>query len=124
MSLTHEPQVPARPAFRQQFFDPDRTAAIYENPANGWREGVPKLAWLWMLLFGVFYMGARSLWRPLGVSLAVLFVTMAVFWPLLIIVAPLVWVTTAAQAQAMFRAHYMRQGWNEIDPWEQQGVEL
>jgi len=124
MSLTHEPQAPARPAFRQQFFDPDRTAAIYENPVNGWREGVPKLAWLWMLLFGIFYMGARSLWRPLGVSLAVLFVTMAVFWPLLIIVAPLVWVTTAAQAQSMFRAHYMRQGWNEIDPWEQQDVVL
>ena len=107
---------------RKQFFDPKRYSAIYENPLNGWREAAPKRAWLWMFLFGIFYMAARSLWRPLIVSMLILFVTALVVWPLLFLVAPVIWVATAAQAQALIRARYLRMNWIEIDPFEQDGV--
>jgi len=101
---------------RQRYFQPYSTAAIFENPTNGWREAVPRRAWLWMLLFGVFYMAARSLWMPLGITLGILFVTTMVSWVFLLIVAPLVWVTTAVKARDMLEASYLRRGWLEIDP--------
>jgi hypothetical protein len=56
---------------RPQSFDPYEVTAIYENPATGWRESVPRRAWLWMLLFGLFYMAARNLWRPFAFTLVV-----------------------------------------------------
>lgn len=107
---------------RPRVFNPNRYAAVYENPTNGWREATPKLAWLWMFLFGVFYMAARSLWRPLIVSMLILMATSLIMWPLLIFVAPVVWIATAAQAQSLIRARYMRMGWSEIDPFEQERV--
>jgi hypothetical protein len=73
---------------RPQSFDPYEVTAIYENPATGWRESVPRRAWLWMLLFGLFYMAARNLWRPFAFTLVVLIGTLVVAWPLLFIVAP------------------------------------
>lgn len=109
---------------RRRYFDPETTAAIYENPKNGWREGVPKLAWLWMLLFGIFYMGVRSLWLVLGITLAIYLVTITVAFPLIFLVAPLVWVVTSVKVQDLARANYMRMGWNEIDPYEQDGAAI
>lgn len=104
---------------RRQYFDPAQITAIYENPATGWRESVPNRAWLWMLLFTGFYMAAGGLWRPLGLLLLVLFGTGFFFWPLLLIVAPACWILSAVKAQNIFRDHYMRLGWYEIDPWQQ-----
>ena len=104
---------------RPRSFDPYEVTAIYENPATGWRESVPRRAWLWMLLFGLFYMAARNLWRPFAFTLVVLIGTLLVAWPLLFIVAPAFWILAAVQAQRMFREHYMRLGWDEIDPWHQ-----
>ena len=74
-----------------------------------------------MLLFGIFYMAARNLWRPFAFSCAVIFGTLAVAWPLIFIVAPIFWITTALKAQSLLRHHYMRLGWDEIDPWQQDG---
>jgi len=109
----------AAPMMRR-YFDPMETAAIYENPANGWREGVPQRAWLWMLLFCGFYMASRSLWRPFALTFGASLLTIIVFWPLIFIVAPLLWIVSAATAQDLFRTHYMRMGWFEVDPWAQE----
>lgn len=103
----------------RQYFNPRRFAAVYENPMTGWREGVPHLAWLWLLLFGGFYLAARIVWRPLIVMMVVIVITMLIWWPLMIIVMLGLWILAATQAQTIFREHYMRKGWDEIDPWEQ-----
>jgi hypothetical protein len=87
---------------------------------HGWREAVPRRAWLWMLLFGGFYMAYRSLWRSLGILLLVLFGTSFFFWPLLLLLTRGIWIFCAVKAQSIFENHYMRLGWDEIDPWQQE----
>jgi hypothetical protein len=72
-----------------------------------------------MLLFGGIYMGVRGLWRPLGVMMLIAIGTSFFFWPLLILVAPGLWILAAARAQHIFADHYTRLGWDEIDPWQQ-----
>ncbi len=104
---------------RQRYFDPMRVTAIYENPATGWREAVPTLAWVWLLLFGGFYLALRGLWRPALFMLVVITITSMIFAPLLVIVMPAFWILAATQAQKVFHEHYMRAGWYEIDPWQQ-----
>jgi hypothetical protein len=84
-------RLPRRP--RQ--FDPNNTVAIFENPTTGWREGVSHHAWLWVLLFGGFYLAARGVWRPVIFMLAVSLVAGFVFWPLLVIVMPGFWIIAA-----------------------------
>ncbi|HCB75098.1 MAG TPA: hypothetical protein DEP91_02830 [Sphingomonas bacterium] len=102
-----------------QYFDPHTIKAIFENPATGWRESVPNRAWLWMLLFGGFYLIARSMWRPLAISTLIVVLVGAVAWPLLFLLIPGIWVFDATHAERMMRAHYLRQGWYEIDRWHQ-----
>jgi len=123
MSVSPPLQGGRRLPLRQQYFDPEQVTAIYENPVTGFREAVPRLAWLWMLLFAGIYMALRSLWRPLGFMLLVVFGTGFVFWPLLLMVAPSLWILAAVNAQAIFRDHYRRLGWYEIDPWQQSDEE-
>jgi hypothetical protein len=123
MSVSPPLQGGRRLPLRRQYFDPEQVTAIYENPVTGWREAVPRLAWLWMLLFTGIYMAVRSLWRPLGLMLLVVFGTSFFFWPLLLIVAPGLSIFAAFKAQDIFRNHYMRLGWYEIDPWQQDDEE-
>jgi len=118
--LSRGRRLPRRP----QYFNPRQFAAIYENPETGWREGVPHLAWLWLLLFGGFYLAARMVWRPVIIMAVVIVVTMLVFWPLMILVMLGFWISAAIRAQTIFREHYMRKGWDEIDPWEQDDQEV
>jgi len=74
---------------RPQHFNPRQFAAIYENPMTGWREGVPALAWLWLLLFGGFYLAARSVWRPVIFMGVVIIITMLIWLPLVFIIMPI-----------------------------------
>lgn len=103
-------------------FDPHSTAGVYENPANGYREAVPRLAWLWMLLFGVIYLIVRQLWMHVAIVVALIFAVVLIS-PMFILVAIPMWVGYAASAPYLLRAHYLRQGWSEIDVWEQEGAE-
>jgi len=119
MSVSHHDQGGRRLARRQQRFNPRAFAAVYEDPATGWREGVPQLAWLWLLLFGGFYLAARSVWRPAIIMFVIGFGCALLFLPLAFLVMPILWIVAAAQAQSLFRNHYMRLGWDEIDPWQQ-----
>ena len=123
MSVSPHSQGGRRLPRRRQRFNPQEFTAIYENPQTGWREAVPELAWLWMLLFGGIYMAVRGLWRPLGIVLLVLFGTSFFFWPLLFLIAPAVWIVPSVRAQSIFREHYMRLGWHEIDPKQQDDEE-
>ena len=104
---------------RQRIFDPREFAAVYENPVTGWREAVPQRAWLWLLLFGGFYLAARSVWRPAIAMLVIGLFCAVIFLPLAFLVMPVLWIIAATQAQTIFREHYLRMGWDEIDPWQQ-----
>lgn len=106
-----------------RYFSPATTAAIFENPQNGWRERIPHLAWLWMLLFGIFYMGARMLWGPALVTLGILFAAFLIVPSLLLSVIVIVWIVAATQAQNLIRSHYMPKGWIEIDTLDQEHSE-
>lgn len=108
----------------QRVFAPERYSAIYENPQNGWREAVPRLAWLWMLLFGVFYMALRNLWRAALLTIGIVAFASFVAWPTLFLIVPAIWTVTALKARDMLRAYYMRKGWHEIDPYQQEGLIL
>ena len=46
----------------------------FENPTNGYKEGVSSIAWLWCLLFGFFYFAVKGVWRHalLGIIFAIL----------------------------------------------------
>ncbi|MGP7794531.1 hypothetical protein [Sphingomonas sp. CLY1604] len=116
MSVTQGGRRLPRP---RQFFNPRQTAAIYEDPATGWREGVPHLAWLWLLLFGGFYLAARMVWRPMIFMAIVILISLLIFGLFALVVMIGFWILASTQAQRIFREHYLRKGWYEIDPWEQ-----
>jgi hypothetical protein len=102
-----------------RYFDPDRFSAIYENPVTGWREGVPKLAWLWLLLFLGPYLLLRRMWQPLIFTLVVGFVSALIFLPLVFLAGVVLAIVAAINREQIFREHYTKLGWYEIDPWHQ-----
>lgn len=94
------------------------THAIFENPQNGYQERVPRLAWLWMLLFGVFYMIVRNLWTHVAIVAATM--ALALMMPAVWLIAIPLWVGYAASAPALIRSNYLKRGWREVAVPDQQ----
>ena len=99
---------------RVQTFDPRWTHAVFENPQNGYCEAVPTLAWLWMLLFGFFYMILRGLWAH-AIIIAAL-TLLAIQIPILGVPAVvLAWIVSATTADEALCTNYLRRGWLEVN---------
>lgn len=71
----------------------------YKHPTSEYTETV-RLAWLWTLLFGVFYFAVKGVWRHalIGVLLGAL--TLGVSW----FIYPFF-------ARGIIHRHYLRAGW-------------
>jgi threonine/homoserine efflux transporter RhtA len=78
-------------------------STFFENPANGYKEGVSSIAWLWCLLFGFFYFAVKGAWRHalLGIIFAVL-------------TAGISWLIYPFFAKKIVINHYRRMGWREV----------
>ncbi|SFS09133.1 hypothetical protein [Sphingomonas jatrophae] len=108
----------------------EKTWAVFENPANGYREAIPRRAWLWMLLFGVFYLMIRQSWKQAGAILAIAFVATficvylgvfgAILWPLIMIS---IWIFYTTNIRTLLAQDYLRRGWSEVD-LEEATIEL
>ena len=71
----------------------------FRNPTNGHTERVGP-AWLWALLFGVFYFAWRGLWTHAIIGFALAFLTLGVSWVVYAILAP-----------GIVRKSYLQRGW-------------
>jgi len=73
--------------------------STFKNPTNGHAESA-RLAWLWALLFGVFYFAHKGMWGHaiLGAVLAI--PTFGISWVLYALAAP-----------SLVRKHYLQRGW-------------
>lgn len=89
-------------------------ATVFQNPSNGYTEQVSGAAWLWTLLFGFFYLAAKSLWMHVFIQLAVFIFFGAVLGPALLIIGPIVWIGYAIAINSILEAKYRRMGWREI----------
>jgi len=69
----------------------------FRNPANGYVETV-RLAFLWSLLFGVFYYAFKGLW--FAAILSILFLPS--------------WLVLPFLARRMLTNHYLRMGWQQV----------
>lgn len=72
---------------------------MYKHPANGHTERVGP-AWLWVLLFGVFYFAFRGMWRHAILLFVLVLPTLGIAWVYYIVTA-----------RAQVRADYLRRGW-------------
>lgn len=97
-----------------QNLDRKSTYALYKNPQNGYCEAVPMFAWLWMLLFGIFYMVLRGLWGHAVIMLVI--IAFAAQIPLLGLPALLcAWIVYVCIADKILCTNYLRRGWVEVD---------
>jgi len=71
----------------------------FKNPTNGHTESVGP-AWLWALLFGVFYFAYKGMWTHAIIGFALAFVTFGISWVIYAILAP-----------GLVRKHYLQRGW-------------
>jgi hypothetical protein len=87
----------------------------FENPANGYREHVPAVAWLWALLFGWFYLAVRGLWLMIGVQLAlIVLASLAGGGPGGLLAAIVCWLFSAAAVLPVLKRRYLRMGWRQL----------
>jgi len=76
----------------------------FKNPSNGYVEEISHPG-LWCFLFGSLYFLVKGLWGHALVSLALAICTFGISW---FIIYPFF-------AKEIFKKHYMRAGWQEID---------
>jgi hypothetical protein len=74
----------------------------FRHPTNGHTERVGP-AWLWALLFGVFYFAWRGMWTHAIIGAILAFLTFGISWVIYAIAAP-----------SLVRKHYLRAGWVPI----------
>lgn len=75
----------------------------FQNPQNGHIEtvGTP---WLWSLILGFFYFAAKGIWTHAIVGLVLGVLTIGLSW----LIYPFF-------ASGIVRAHYLRNGWTDLD---------
>lgn len=54
--------------------------AVFENPMNGYRVSTSSLAWLWTLLFGIFYFAYKGLWKHVFFGFFLALITLGISW--------------------------------------------
>ena len=74
----------------------------FQRPGNGHIETI-KNAWLWTLLFGVFYFAFRGIWTHAVVGFGLALLTGGFSW----LLYPFF-------AERIVRAHYLHQGWVQL----------
>lgn len=82
----------------------------FENPVNGYIEetnGAP----LWCLLFGCIYFAVKGIWTHAFAALLLAIVT-----------AGLSWLIYPFFATQIVRTHYLRRGWIEVNPHQQEPI--
>ena len=72
----------------------------FKNPSNGYLERIPRLAPLWVLLFGPFYFALKGVWNHAVFSLILAIVTFG-----------LCWLAYPFFAKTILKNNYLRNGW-------------
>lgn len=75
----------------------------FKNPSNGYIAQVPKIAFLWVLLFGSFYFLVRGIWLHAIISLILAIVT-----------GGLSWLIYPFHARDILEIHYLEKGWIRV----------
>jgi hypothetical protein len=75
----------------------------FENPANGYKEGVSSVAWLWCLLFGFIYFAVKGVWRHVLIYIVLTIITAGISW----LIYPFF-------AKKIVENNYRRLGWQEV----------
>lgn len=81
------------------------------NTANGHREDVSSLTWLWALLFGLFFFMYKGIWRHVLIQLVLIVGLYAAFGAPATMFVFVMWVTYAFCAHGIVEASYLRQGY-------------
>jgi len=81
----------------------DSPSIDFKHPFNGYIETVPRLVWLWVLVFGFFYFAVKGVWTHAVAGLVLTFMTVG-----------LSWLAYPFFARSIMRAHYLRRGWIEL----------
>ena len=71
------------------------------NPANGYKQPISNLSWLWCLLFGGLYFAFKSVWKHFVISLVLSIVTFGLAW----LIYPFF-------AKKMIINSYLERGWS------------
>ncbi|WP_371229062.1 hypothetical protein ACAW63_22665 [Pseudomonas sp. QE6] len=88
---------------------------VFRNPANGHTEQVSTEAWLYVVIFGAFYLAYRGLWVHFFVWMVVVGVlTAGTGGPGLIIALPIVTIGYGVSIQGILAKSYLRKGWEEV----------
>lgn len=87
------------------------SAMVFENPANGHREEISELSWLWVLLFGALYLVVKGLVLHAVVWFVVGAIAIMVFGPAGVLVVAAMSVIYAISVQSLLRSSYLRKGW-------------
>lgn len=75
----------------------------FRNPSNGYVEEVPPYAWVWCLLFGLFYLIYKSAWVHALISLGLALLTSGISW----LIYPFF-------VRSILINSYRRRGWIEV----------
>lgn len=89
-------------------------SGTFTNPANNYSEDIPDLAWLWQILFGIFYLMVLGLW----VHVAAWFLLSALFGVMTggpggLVFSFLCWVIYPFTVKGILRKRYLQRGWVE-----------
>lgn len=88
---------------------------VYENPANGHREEVGGMVWLWALLFGWVYLLIKGLFVHVLAWIVVAFFGFLFFGEAGFLVVAGLNIFYSIAVQSMIRASYLRKGWVEVE---------
>ena len=91
--------------------DPKNESMVFENPANGHREVISDVAWLWVVLFGPIYLLVKGLVLHVVVWLAVSFFALGIIGPPGFFVIAIMQIVYAILVESMLRTRYLRKGW-------------
>jgi len=95
----------------------------FRNPANGHTEQVSTESWLYVVIFGAFYLMYRGLWAHFLIWIAVVSVLTAVTGgPGIIIALPIVTIGYGLSIQGILAKSYLRKGWEEVTDTTSLGI--
>jgi len=82
----------------------------FKHPQNDFVENI-SCPWLWVLLFGCFYLLIKGFWKQLFFCIIMVIITLLIAFPLTI----LFWIIYPLFINGIIRKSYLRNGWSEVD---------
>lgn len=94
----------------------------FVHPQNGHQESLSSLAWLWCLIFGVFYLLAKGLWSHALLAVVLIAVAGVMGGGSAALLASIViWIGYSACVSHLWSRKYLRLGWIQVADESPQG---